>query len=227
MVSKPLLWPFLRSIVFISWLLSTLLPPSQQPSQPFAVEFPTSSSRPPRVPDLQLSSLRCFTLHRPLSFASLLQILLRLRFWRYRRDRLAPIYKLMKVSTLSETTCAPTRRSKVLFRWSRAPRFITLGHAPSCAPTRLLTSLLTSSTSALACIVADDTCLRQPLMSSFDSGHLIVDFSRLTIDFDRAVDFDSWLFSQGWLFQSRFFLHSFSRKFHFCSLCLHIVSLNR
>ena len=29
-----------------------------------------------------------------------------------------------------------------------------------------------------------------------------------------------------WLFQSRFFLLSFSRRFHFCSLFLHIVSLN-
>ena len=29
-----------------------------------------------------------------------------------------------------------------------------------------------------------------------------------------------------WLFQSSFFLPSFSRRFHFCSLFLHIVSLN-
>ena len=29
-----------------------------------------------------------------------------------------------------------------------------------------------------------------------------------------------------WLFQSKFFLPSFSRRFHFCSLFLHIVSLN-
>ena len=42
---------------------------------------------------------------------------------------------------------------------------------------------------------------------------------------------DRWLwpltFPQGWLFQSKFFLPSFSRRFHFCSLFLHIVSLNR
>ena len=33
-------------------------------------------------------------------------------------------------------------------------------------------------------------------------------------------------FLQGWLFQSRFSLPSFSCRFHFCSLFLHIVSLN-
>ena len=125
MVSEPLLWPFLNSLVFISVTpFSTSLPPSQQPPQPFAVELPTSSSHRPWVPDLQPLSLRNFTLHRPLPFASPLQILLRSRFWRYHRDRLAPIYK---ISTPSETARAPTRRSKALFLWSRAPRAF---HAP-------------------------------------------------------------------------------------------------
>ena len=36
---------------------------------------------------------------------------------------------------------------------------------------------LTSSTSALACVVADITCLCQPLTSSFDLEGLTVDFS--------------------------------------------------
>ena len=81
MVSNPLLWPFLSSLVFISVTpFSTLLPPSQQPPQPFTVEPSMSSSRRPWVPDLQPLSLRSFTLPRPLPFASPLQILIRLRF---------------------------------------------------------------------------------------------------------------------------------------------------
>ena len=116
MVSELLLWPFLSSLVFISVTpFSTSLPPSQQPPQPFDVEPLTSLSCRPWVSDLQLSSLRSFTLHRPLLFAS-------------------------------------------------------------CAPTRLLTSLLMSSTSAFACAVANVTCLHQPLTSSFDSGYLTIDF---------------------------------------------------
>ena len=122
MVSEPLLWPFLSSLVFISvTLFSTLLPPSQHPSQPLAVEPPTLSSRRPWVPNLQPPSLRSFTLHRPLPFASLLQILLQLQLWMYHWDRLEPIYTLVEPLTPSETARAPMRRSKVLFRWSRAP----------------------------------------------------------------------------------------------------------
>ena len=174
MVSEPLLWPFLSSLVFISVTpFSTSLPPSQQPPQPFVVEPPTSSSRRPWVPDLQPPSLRNFTLHRQLPFASLLQILLRLRLWRYHKDHLASIYTLVKASTPSETTRAPTRCSKALFRWSCTPcafheplHIWVLSHAPphaiasSHAPSRTSSLSLTSSTSALACTVADITCLR-------------------------------------------------------------------
>ena len=151
----------------------------------FAVEPPTSSSRRPWVPDLQPLSLRSFTLHRPLPFASPLQILLWLWFWRYHRDRLAPIYILVKASTLSETACAPTRSSKALFHWSRAPR-ASMRHcfrsrASTCrhALSRTSTLSLMSSTSAFSCTVADVTCLRQPLTSSFDSGGLTVDFFKV------------------------------------------------
>ena len=126
MVSEPLLWPFLNSLVFISVTsFSILLPPLQQSPQPFVVEPPTSPSHRPWVLNLQLSSLRSFTLHRPLPFASPLQTLLRLQFWRYHRDRLVPIYKIMKASTPSKTACTPTRRSKFLYGWSRAPRTST------------------------------------------------------------------------------------------------------
>ena len=152
MISEPLLWPFLSSLVFISVTpFPTSLSPSQQPLQPLAVEPPTSSSRRPWVPDLQLSSLRSFTLHRPLPFASPLKILLRLHLWRYHWDSLAPIYTLVESSTPSETTRTPTRHSKVLFRWSRAvhvPLHIwVFSHAPPCtatsghAPPRALTRL--------------------------------------------------------------------------------------
>ena len=141
MVSEPLLWPFLSSLVFISVTpFSTSLLPSQQPPHPFAVEHPTSSSRRPWVSDLQPSSLRSFTLHKPLPFASPLQTLLRLQFWRYHKDRFAPIYKLVKTTTLLETTRAPTRRSKFLYDWSCASkcrlfrsRASTSRHAPSRA----------------------------------------------------------------------------------------------
>ena len=205
MVSEPLLWPFLSSVVFIRVTpFSTSLPPSQQPLQPFVDEPPTSSSRHPWVPNLQPPSLRNFTLHIPLPFASPLQILLWLRFWRYHKDRLASIYTLVKASTPSETTRAPTRRSKALFRWSRTTRTFhaplhiwvfshvpsrtvasshapfTLHHTLSRASTLSLMSLLTSSTSALACTIANVTYLNQPLMSSFDPGGLTVDiFSRV------------------------------------------------
>ena len=165
MVSKPLLWHFLSSLIFISVTpFSTSLPPSQQPLQPFAIEPPKSPSRCPWVPDLQPPSLRSFTLHRPLSFASPLQTLLQLRFWRYHRDCLAPISKIVKASTPSETARASTR----------------------------FTHLLTSSTSAFSCTVADVTYLRQPLTSSFDSGYLTVDFDRaltLTVDFSPGLTF--------------------------------------
>ena len=45
MISEPLLWPFLGSLFFIGITpFSISLPPSQQPSQPLAVEPPMFSS---------------------------------------------------------------------------------------------------------------------------------------------------------------------------------------
>ena len=140
---------FLAVLSLLVWLLffslsSTLLPPSQQPPQPFAVEPPMSSSRHPWVPDLQPSSLRSFTLHRPLPLTSPLQKLLRLRFWRYHRDCLALIYKTVKASTPSETARAPTRRLKFLYSWSRATRVVTRLQAPPRATTRFHAPACTS-----------------------------------------------------------------------------------
>ena len=197
MVSEPLLWPFLSSLVFISMTpFSTSLPPSQQPPQPLAVEPSTSSNHRPWDLDLQ-PPLRSFTFHRPLPFASLLQILLRLRLWRYHWDCLAPIYILVEPSMPSKIACA-------------VQRFCSADHAPpraiahlgflSCASTchnfrsRTLTRLNPLADVihvSPCCVVVDITCLRQPLTSSFDYGGLTIDFSNLTVDFNRAVDFFS------------------------------------
>ena len=138
MVSEPLLWPFLSSLVFISVTpFSTSLPSSQQPPQLFAIEPLTSSSRRPWVLDLQPPSLRSFTLHRPLPFASPLQTLLRLRFWRYHRDRLALIYKLVKASTPSETLlCAAQSFCMVDHTPHAPPRAVSSDHTPPRVVTR-------------------------------------------------------------------------------------------
>ena len=223
MVSEPLLWPFLSNLVFISVILffsfSTSLLPSQQPPQLFAVEPPTSSSCRPWVPNLQLPLLRSFTLHRPLPLASPLQTLLRLRFWSYHRDRLAPIYKTVKASTPSETARAPTRRSKFLYGWSRAPRAVTRLQAPPCAYTcrhalsRACMRQFLLLTSALGDVICHVICWHHLLMSSLTRPLTYVDFDwglTLTVDF----------------LQSKCSLPSFSRRFYFCSLFLHIVSLN-
>ena len=234
MVSEPLLWPFLSTLVFINVTpFLTSLPPSQQPPQPFAVEPPTSSSRRPWVLDLQSPSLRSFTLHRPLPFASPLQILLRLRLWRYHWDRLTPIYTLVEASTPSETTRAPTRHSKVLFCSSCAPRafhaplhiwvFLTrcifrlrAPYAPSRALTLPLTSLLTSSMSALVATLLTTLARVSRWLYILTSGGLSIDFGKV----------NRWLFPQGWLFCSSVLLSSFSRRFHFCNPFLHILLLN-
>ena len=98
---------------------------------------------------------------------------------------------------------------------------ITRLHAPSRAPTHphalsracwchprqhLPTPLLMSPT----CV----SCWRHPL----------------TLGIWPLTLTEHWLwpltFLQGWLFLSRFFLSSFSCRFHFCSLFLHIVSLD-
>ena len=183
MVSGPLLWPFLSSLAFISvtpfFFSSTLLPPSQQPSQPFAVEPPTSSSRRPWVPDLQPPSLRSFTLHRLLPLASLLQTLLRLRFWSYHRDRLAPIYKTVKASTPLEPTRAPMHRSKFLHGWSRAPHASRILHAPH-APVRARFLLLTSTLGDIICHVI---CWRHL------PRYLLTSSLTLTVDFDQGLTF--------------------------------------
>ena len=173
---------------------STSLPPSQQPSQPFTVEPPTLPNHRPWVPDLQPPSLRSFTLHRPLSFASLLQTLLRLRFWRYHRDRLAPIYKLVKASTPLETARAPTRRLKFMYGWSRASTHHLFRSRASTRPHAL---------HALVDVIHVNPCLRHCwrhlLVSAVDVILWLWVFDRWLLKVDHwlwpGIDFDRWLFS--------------------------------
>ena len=206
MVSEPLLWPFLSSLVFIGVTpFSTSLLPSQQLSQPLAVEPLMSSSHHPWVLDLQ-PSLRSFTLQRPLPFASPLQILLRLHFWRYHWDRLTLIYTLEEASKPSETACSPvplkgsvpqlTCLNAPLHIWVVSPctpmHCIFKSHAfthlptpqPSCWRHFATSALVVSSLTSLACV--------NRLTSSFDFWRfdcwLLVG---LIIDFQKV---DRWLF---------------------------------
>ena len=131
MVSEPLLWHFLSSLVFISVTsFSTSFLPSQQLPQPLAVEPPTSSSRCLCVPDLQPLSLRSPTPHRPLHVSLSPWILLRLCFYRYHWDRLVPIYKLVEASQPLEITRALMRYPKILRPSSRASTRLQPSHTP-------------------------------------------------------------------------------------------------
>ena len=115
MVSEPLFWHFLSSLVFIGVTpFSTSLSPSQQSPQPITIEPPTSSSRCLWVPNLQPLSLRSPTPHKPLHLSSPSWILLWLHFCRYHWDRLASIYTTVEASQSSETTCTLTCRPKLL-----------------------------------------------------------------------------------------------------------------
>jgi len=128
MVSEPLLWHFLSILVFIGVTpFSTSLSPSQQLSQPLAVEPPTSSNRCLWVPDLQLLSLKISTPHRPLHVSSPPWILLQSHFWRYHWDRLESIYTSVEASKSSETIRA-------------AQSFYVKAHAPY-APSSTITNV--------------------------------------------------------------------------------------
>ena len=159
-----------------------MLPPSQLPPQPLAVEPPTSSSRRPWVPNLQSPSLRSFTLHRPLLFASLLRILLRFHFWRYHWDRPAPIYTFVKSSPPSETARTPTRRSKILRRWSRTTRASTRCHALSRTGA-WSANVIISATLALAASASTNL-----LTSSPRHLHVILWLHPLIVDHPLTID---------------------------------------
>ena len=184
MVSESLLWPFLSSLVFISVTPFFFNIASAITTIIAAFHHWTSDVIQPHpwVPDLQPPSLRSFTLHRPLSLASPLQTLPRLRFWSYHRDPFTSIYKTMKASTPSETACAPTRCSKFLYGWSRAPCAVTCLHAPPRA-SELRHAPPRAATRMHALVFS---CWRLHL-----PRHLLM--SSLTRPL-TCVDFDRWLF---------------------------------
>ena len=214
MVSESLLWSFLSSLVFIS-----------------VTSFFNNASAITTAAAVVMAevSLRSFTLDRPLLFASPLQVLLRLHFLRYHWDRPAPIYKLMEASPPSETARAPTHCSKLLQRWSCATRTAASFHAPTLADTRFPRASHASTCLAdVITNVSPNSLLTSLLASSADVIFWIWIWP-LTFQVDcwLWLAVDRWpLTFPGWLFQSRFSLPSFSRRFHFCCLFLHIVSLN-
>ena len=69
------------------------------------------------------------------------------------------------------------------------PRVASSDHAPPRAVMRphAFHALADVIHVSPAYAIANVNCLRQPLTSSFDSGYLIIDFSRLTVDFNQAL----------------------------------------
>ena len=131
-----------------------------------------------------------------------LRLLLRSNFWWYHRDRLETIYPSVKALPSSELPRALTSCLNFLRHALHAP------HAPSKVQANVTRDVI-CSTSALAA---------SAFVIWWRQHHVIL----VTSSADR------WplTLTGCWLFQSRFFLPSFSRRFHFCSLFLHIVSLN-
>ena len=98
-------------------------------------------------------------------------------------------------------------------------------HAPSSALVDVTRDVI-RATSALPYISIQSFA---DVSATSSCWHHLLTFDH--VDFDRwLLIVDCWLWSltflHGWLLQSRFFLPNFSRRFHFCSLFLHIVSLN-
>ena len=215
MVSKPSLWLFLSSPVFIGIILdSQLIPPLQLLLQPFVIKpltrfshrlwFRTCSRR-------YLESWdHCHTVATmivaPIVF---LQVPL--------RSSSADLPSRGKLTIIGATTCRhipPKDFAQKLTRSTRRhvpSRVVRLSHAPTCA----------------RCSPADvnprwhhhcHVIYWHHLPSHRWPGRWLDRWLALTL----TVDFSSRLtFSQ-----SRFFLSNFLRRFHFCSLFLHIVFLN-
>ena len=116
--------------------------------QPLAVELPTSSSHRPWVPDLQPPSLRSFTLHRPLPFASTLQNIAPIMFVKVPlRSSCADLHTYGSLNAIGDYT-RPHAPLHIQVFPHALPRAATSGHALSHASTLPLTSLLMS----LACV---------------------------------------------------------------------------
>ena len=172
-----------------------------------------SSNRRLWVPNLQPLSLRSPTLHRPLHVSSPPWILLRLRFYRYHWDRLAPIYTLVEALKPSEIARALTHHPNILGSSSHV-------HALPCVDSLLHTP--PRAKFALADISPRwrhhcHITYWHPRPSSADITRHVSWHHRW-----QAVD----LGCKSWLLQSRFSLPSFLHRFHFYSPFLHILLLN-
>ena len=215
MVSEPLLWPFLSSLVFISATpfffffqhcfrhhnhRHSLSPLNLRRHPAVILGFRTYNRR---CQGVSHCTDHCRSHHRykhcsDYGFEATIEIVLHrsTKPWKpQRRQRPhAPPRIAQSFCTVDHALHVPPSSATRLHAPSRSA---TRRHAPACANFLLLMSAL-----------GDVIC------------HVIV---------DQTV-YLRWLwpltFLQGWLFQSRFFLPSFSRRFHFCSLFLHIVSLN-
>ena len=179
-----------------------------------------SSNRRLWVPNLQPLSLRSPTLHKPLHVSSPPWILLRLRFYRYHWDRLAPIYTLVEASKPSEIARALMHHPNISRSSSHVAR-TSMHRQPSHAPPRTKSALV-------------DISPRWRHHCHITYWHHRPSSADITRHVSwrnhwQAVDL-GWLwlltFCKSWLLQSRFSLPSFLRRFHFYSPFLHILLLN-
>ena len=118
-------------------------------------------------------------------------------------------------------------------RWK--PRSHRRLHAPSCITQSFCVKAHAPHAPSSALVDVTRDVIRAASALPYISIQSFADVSATSscwhhpLTFDH-VDFGRWLWSltflHRWLLQSRFFLPNFSRRFHFCSLFLHIVSLN-
>ena len=135
--------------------------------------------------------------------------------------------------------CVFTGTTKILLRWSTLswkPDHHRSCHAPSRAAKRFCTKAHAFHTSSGSVTHLHAPSRARFLLLTSALGDVITATSSTDVIsqsadviVDQTVDL-SWLWpltlTHGWLFQSRFFLPSFSRRFHFYSMFLYIVSLN-
>ena len=205
MVSEPLLWLFLSSLVFIGVTpFSTSLSPSQQPLQPWTSNIfqPSSLGSEPTAAAVEefhtaKTTALCIVAANiaPINF---LQVPLRSScadiqthgrrphappcaaqsFWATAHAPYAPLHIWVV------HPCAPTRR---IFR---SCTLTCLTHSRWRRSATL--ALVASSLMSLACVIVDVTCLRQSMTSSFDFGRFDHWLSvGLTINFFLELNFCS------------------------------------
>ena len=194
MISEPLLWHFLGSLVFIGITpFSTSLLPSQQPPQPLVVEPPKFSScrawgsRPPAAIVVVFHTAKTTTLCltttyiAPINFPQVPLISSYADLHTYGnlkaiRDFMHPHAPLK--GSASQLTC-PTWHSTSGLYLRVLPRVLSSDHVPARTLTRLLTSFYHVNPS---CIIADVACISHWHHHLTSSSGLLT-FSCLTADF--------------------------------------------